>query len=365
MKKINCIILTIFMLVIPMKVFGGNLSLSGESYILMDELSGRVLYEKNAHNKMPMASTTKIMTALVAIENGAKDDIICIDEKAVGIEGSSIYLREGERMTLEDILYGLMLRSGNDSAVAIGIHIGGTVENFVKMMNEKADSIGAKNTHFTNPNGLHDDMHYSTSYDLALITREAFKYDLFKEIVGTKLYTSTREKNNFYLNKNKTLWECQGGDGVKTGYTTSSGRCLVSSAKRKNMRLIAVTLNGRDWFNDNYKLIEYGFSNFKPFMIYDKGQHIKSIGIDNGKNEKLSLVAENELVYPLSQEESERISVITEIDELSLPINKGDKLGYINTYLDGKQIGRTKLIARQSIEKLNVFEKLWYKIKNK
>lgn len=364
MKKINWIILWILFFSFPRLVSGEELNLSGKSYILIDESSGRVLYENNAHMKMPMASTTKIMTALVAIENSQKDDIICIDEDAVGIEGSSIYLKKGEKMTLEDILYGLMLRSGNDSAVAIGINVGGDIDNFVKMMNSKSKSIGALNTHFVNTNGLHDHMHYSTSYDLALITRDAFKHELFENIVGTKLYTSTREENNVYLNKNKTLWEYQGGDGVKTGYTTNSGRCLVSSAKRKNMRLIAVVLNGSDWFNDNYKLLNYGFENFKPYIIYDNGQYIKSLYIDNGKKKRLNLVTEDELIYPLREDEIDNILISTEIkDNIKLPINKGDKLGYIYTYLNGRLIQSTNLIASETVAKLNIIEGLWHKIK--
>src|SRR5690606_37873939 len=170
------------------------------SCILIDANTGRILFEKNPHVKMPMASTTKIMTALVALEYGNLEDEVIITKEAVGIEGSSIYLREGEIMSLEDLLYGLMLRSGNDAAVAIAIHVGGNLENFIDLMNKKAKEIGAVNTNFTNPHGLHDDLHYTTAYDLALITREAFKYEEFAKIAGTKSYISNRVENNYYYN---------------------------------------------------------------------------------------------------------------------------------------------------------------------
>ena len=266
MKKIVCIVIALILL-FGNGVHGENISHSGQSYILMEENSGRVLLEKNAHQKMPMASTTKIMTALLAIEKGNLDDIVTIEEESVGVEGSSIYLQLGEEVQLRELIYGLMLRSGNDSAVAIAIHISGSLEDFVDDMNEKARSLGALNTNFINPHGLHNENHFSTAYDLGIITREAFKSKDFTEIFGSKSYKGSREKNNYYVNKNKTLWDYAGGDGGKTGYTMSSGRCLVSSAARDNMRLIAVSLNAYNWFNDNYRLMDYGFEHYNLYRI--------------------------------------------------------------------------------------------------
>ncbi len=359
------VVLMIFIFSASTAVKAENLSLSGASYVVIDEISGRILYEKNAYRKMPMASTTKIMTALVALEYGHPSKLVDIDLESVGIEGSSIYLREGESITLEDLLYGLMLRSGNDAAVAIAKHVGGDLNNFVKTMNLKAKEIGALNTHFTNPNGLHNEEHYSTAYDLALITREAFKYDLFEKIVGSRSYKSMRIENNFYYNKNKTIFEYEGGDGVKTGYTTSSGRCLVSSANRNNMRLIAVVLNGYDWFNDNYKLLDYGFENFKPYILHDKLQYMKSIKIENGKKDKLDIVTEKELLYPLREDEVKKVSYNIQLpDRIEAPILKGEKVGLISTYLDGNLISEENLIARESIEKKGMFERLFYKLKD-
>jgi len=346
--------------------YGEDLNLSGESYILMDSRTGRVLYERNGYKKMPMASTTKIMTALVALENGKLDDKITIGNQCVGVEGSSIYLREGEILTLKDMLYGLMLRSGNDSAIAIALHVGKSTEEFVNLMNQKAKSIGALNTNFINPHGLHDNFHYSTAYDMALITKSAFECEDFGDIVKSKSYIANREENNYFYNKNKTLWDYSGGDGVKTGYTMSSGRCLVSSASRNGMRLIAVSLNARDWFNDNYKLLNYGFNNYKPYIIYDEGQFIKKTNISKGDKKWINFVTERSCIYPLKDEEREKIKISLEITEnLQAPIEKNTKIGYVYTHLNGQLIYKSNLIAKNSIKKTTMIDRFWNKIRDK
>ncbi|NLV88598.1 MAG: D-alanyl-D-alanine carboxypeptidase [Tissierellia bacterium] len=366
MKKAKYIVILLIILLSSSIVYGDNIVLSSSSSILIDSNTGRVLYEKNPYIKMPMASTTKIMTALVALEYGKLDDEVTIDKEAVGVEGSSIYLREGEKITLEDLLYGLMLRSGNDAAVAIAIHIADSVGNFVDLMNKKAKEIGAENTNFTNPHGLHDDNHYTTAYDLALITREAFKHEIFAKIVGAKSYVSNRVENNYYYNKNKTLWEYKGGDGVKTGYTMRSGRCLVSSATRNNHRLIAVSLNASDWFNDNYKLLDYGFDNYKPYLIYDKGQFIKKIDLEKGKKKYLDLVTDSSFTYLLKEDERERLKISIEVpDIVEAPIEKGTKIGHIYAFLDGKLINKSDLIASSSVRKTNIIERLFEVFKGK
>lgn len=365
-RKRFTIVILIMILLCSSIIYGEDLSLSGKSYILIDSSTGRVLYERNGHNKMPMASTTKIMTALVALENGKLDDKIVIGNESVGVEGSSIYLREGEIITLKDMLYGLMLRSGNDSAVAIASYIGKTTEEFVSLMNKKAKSIGALNTNFINPHGLHDDLHYSTAYDMALITKSAFEYEEFKNIVKSKTYVANREKDNYYYNKNKTLWEYNMGDGVKTGYTMKSGRCLVSSASKNGMQLIAVSLNARDWFNDNYKLLDYGFDNYKSYLIYDEGQFFKKTNIINGEKEYINLIAEKSLIYPLKEEEKKNIKISLEIkDNIQAPIEKGTKIGYIYTYLNGQLIDKSNLVVKSSINKTTIIDRLLNKFKNK
>ena len=339
--------------------------MSAESAILIDAQSGRVLLEYNPHVKLPMASTTKIMTALVSLENGELKDKIKIKNDAVGIEGSSIYLYEDENIILEDLLYGLMLRSGNDSAVAIANYIGGNLEEFAEMMNKKAREIGVNNTNFVNPHGLHDDNHYSTAYDLALITREAMKIEQFKEIAKTKTWKANRDKNNLFYNKNSTLWEYEGGDGVKIGYTKRAGRCLVSSATRNGTQLISVVLNDRNWFDDCYRLMDYGFDNFATYIIFDKGQYFNKISINNGVKDHISIVTKESFSYPLKEEELGKVKLHIDLpDIIEAPIKKGDLIGNVAVYLDGKLIHEEKLVAKESINGLSPVKKILKKFQN-
>lgn len=339
--------------------------LNGECGILIEANSGRVLYEHNAHKKQPMASTTKIMTALVALENGNLDEIVTIDKDSVGIEGSSIYLYEGEKITLEDLLYGLMLKSGNDASIAIANHIGGDVNKFVNLMNKNAKQIGANNTSFVNPHGLDDEAHYSTAYDLAIITKEAFKIEMFKKIVNTQKWVANRSNNNYFYNKNKTLWQYDGGNGVKTGYTKRSGRCLVASANKNDVQLIAVVLNDGDWFNDCYKLFDLGFNNFFQKTIFKQGQFIDKVKVIGGNKEEITAVTKNKFVFPLKKNEEDKIKVFYNLPpKLNAPINKGDKIGEISVYLDGKLICSEKLISKENVNKLNIMQKMIRSLKN-
>lgn len=237
-------------------------SVSAESAVLIDE-SGQILYEKNANAKGYPASTTKIMTALVTLEKldelglDEKSEIIA-PEEAVGIEGSSIYLKKGERLTIEELLYGLMLRSGNDSAAALAVCMGGSLGEFVSMMNERAAALGCSGTHFTNPSGLYEENHYTTASDLAKIAHEAMKREDFREIVRAKDWQSEDGSRSFH-NKNKTVFQYEGATGIKIGFTKASGRTLVASAERDGRQMIAVVLRDGNWFNDAYALMDYGF----------------------------------------------------------------------------------------------------------
>ncbi len=361
-KKIITIFITIILF--SQISYGQNLNLSGTSYLLMDEVSGRVILERNGYMEMAMASTTKIMTALLALENSGLDDIVKIDERSVGVEGSSIYLKNNEEITMKDLLYGLMLRSGNDSAVAIANHICDTEEDFIQLMNKRARQLNALNTNFENPHGLTEDNHYSTAYDLALITREAFKYDIFADIVGSKSYNADRAENGYFLNKNKTLWEYEGGDGVKIGYTMAAGRCLVSSALRDDMRLIAVSLNAPNWFNDNYQLKNYGFENFVLYTIYDQHQLMRKIQLTDDLID-INVVTESEFVYPLREEELKKIKINISIDkDLELPIEKGHVIGTIETYLNGVSINKDNLISANKANKMSLLDRLLKSIYN-
>jgi D-alanyl-D-alanine carboxypeptidase (penicillin-binding protein 5/6) len=233
------------------------------SYIVMEADKMEVLKSYNENAKLPMASTTKIMTALIVIENCKLDEKVTIPAQAVGIEGSSIYLREGEVLTVEELLYGLMLRSGNDSSVALALYVAGSVENFAIMMNIRAESMGLTNTHFVNPNGLHDDNHYTTSFDLGTIACVAMQNPIFRNIVGTKTTVIAEGESTRYLkNKNKILYNYEGGNGIKTGYTKKAGRCLVASAERNGVTMISVALNRSAMFEECSSLLDYAFENF-------------------------------------------------------------------------------------------------------
>lgn len=247
--------------------FEGAPGISADKAILIDGDSGEIIYEKNADEKAYPASTTKIMTALVVLEvleenKSPINQKIKVPRVAEGVEGSSIYLKEGEMISIEDLLYGLMLVSGNDSAVALAEIIGGDEKNFVKMMNKKARELGCKGTHFSNPNGLFDENHYTTAADMAKISREAMKKPVFRKIVKTEVWVADRKENTYetFCNKNKTIYQYKGGNGIKIGYTQNSGRTLVASSTRNGKSLICVVMNAPDWFNDAYKLMDLGFS---------------------------------------------------------------------------------------------------------
>lgn len=232
---------------------------SARAALLLDATEGRVLFSQNQDQRLPMASTTKIMTAIIAIENMPVDYVVTVPKEAVNIEGSSIYLYENEQITCLDLLYGLMLESGNDAAAAIAIAVGGTMDRFVMLMNEKAKELGLKNTHFANPHGLPDEDHYTSAMDLARLTDYALQNELFAEIVATKRYTACGG-SRYYVNHNRLLFSYDGMIGVKTGYTMASGRCLVTAARRNGRTLIAVTLNDYYGSADHVRMLDVGFS---------------------------------------------------------------------------------------------------------
>lgn len=363
LKKKTLILIVILILLLNGYAFCEKPVINAQSAILMDASSGRVLLEYNSHTKLPMASTTKIMTALIALENGNLEDKVKISNDAVGIEGSSIYLYENESISLEDLLYGLMLRSGNDASIAIAKHISGSVEEFVSIMNDKAKEIGAINTNFTNPHGLPHENHYSTAYDLALITKSAMELEKFRGISRAKKWEAERDKNNIFYNKNDTLWDYEGGDGVKIGYTRRAGRCLVSSATRNNAQLISVVLNDSNWFNDCYTLMDYGFENYTKYVLFDENQYFGKIRIINGNKEELSVVSQDSFLYPLKEDELDRIKLYIKLpDILNAPITKGEDIGNVSVYLDGKLIHEEKLIAKENISKLNPIKRILRKI---
>ncbi len=273
-KIIIFTIFTVLLFVIYSTVIfsASDLHLSARSAALYDSSSQSFLYTKNADTRLPMASTTKIMTALVAIESSPLDAIVNVSDEAIGTEGSSLYLKKGEQMTMEDLLFGLMLRSANDAAAAIAYNISGSIEAFADKMNEKAESMGLQNTHFTNPHGLDDKMHYTTAKELAIIASEALKNDTFYSIVSTKkrIIKNTDGEARLLINHNKLLNMYDDAIGVKTGYTKKSGRCLVGAAERDGVRLITVTINAPNDWKDHVSLFEYGFKMLKTEPLNTK-----------------------------------------------------------------------------------------------
>ncbi|MCS0672298.1 D-alanyl-D-alanine carboxypeptidase family protein [Cytobacillus firmus] len=265
----------LMMMNIPQKA-EASVSVSARSAILMEQDSGRILYQKDANEVRRIASITKIMTAILAIESGKMDDMVKVSDRAVRAEGSSIYLKAGEKIKLEDLVYGLMLRSGNDSAVAIAEHVGGSLEGFGFLMNKKAEEIGMKNTHFANPHGLDDhEDHYSTAYDMALLTRYAMNNETYQKIAGTKVHRAPNPNESWdrvWKNKNRLLTElyeyCTGG---KTGYTKRAKRTLVTTASKGSLNLIAVTLNGPDDWNDHINMYETAFKTYDIVEVLPEG----------------------------------------------------------------------------------------------
>lgn len=263
--------------------------------IAMELTTGAVLEESNADKSLPMASTTKIMTAIIIIEENNLDEVIKVPEEAVGVEGSSIYLKKDEQIDVKDLLYGLMLRSGNDSAAALAIHNSGSIEKFVAKMNKKAQEIGAENTNFTNPSGLPDSNHYTTARDLCKIACYAMHNEQFKEIVATKSY---KGKFKSFSNKNKMLYNFDGATGVKTGYTVKAGRCLVSSAEREGMEVVCVVLNSPDMYLRSGEILNNCFKNYRLVNLDENSMFMsdrvlcklsKSIGFVVKSNENINL----------------------------------------------------------------------------
>ncbi|HEY4552534.1 MAG TPA: D-alanyl-D-alanine carboxypeptidase family protein [Bacillaceae bacterium] len=321
------------------------ISVSASGAILMEQRSGRVLFAKEEHEVRRIASITKIMTAILAIESGKLEDTVSVSRNAVYTEGSSIYLRPGEKIKLKELVYGLMLRSGNDAAVAIAEHVGGSTEGFVFLMNQKAEQLGMSNTVFSNPHGLDDhNDHYSTPYDMALLTRYAMQDEQYRDISGTKKYRAEREDGpSFWTNKNRLLTEkytyCTGG---KTGFTKKAGRTLVTTASKNGIDLLAITIYGPDDWNDHIAMYEHGFQNYETVKLLGKGNlDIK------GKGQRFFI--KKSLYYPLAKGEYSDIQI-----EYRLPPKKElkerqkGKAGDAIVYFQGEEVYKIPIYMEPS-----------------
>lgn len=329
---------------------------SASGSIVMEVNSGRVLYSENEDKRLPMASTTKILTALVVLEHCALSDIVKVPREGVGIEGSSIYLKEGDDRTVEELLFGLMLRSGNDAAVTLALHTAGSIESFSALMNERAREIGAINSNFVNPHGLHDDAHFTTAYDLALISCEAMKNFDFKRIVSSR---SAKFEERVYYNKNKMLSSYDGATGIKTGYTKRAGRCLVSSSSRNGMEVVCVTLNCYQMWEQSKALMDQAHNTYKMYDLLS-GFNGTAVDVEGGICEKVEVDCVDSAVYPLKNEEINKISYeIDLVERLKAPVKIGEKSGKINVFVDNCLIFSKNLYTINHVRKKGILD--WLK----
>lgn len=323
----------------------------------MDQESGRVLFEKEAHTKMRIASITKIMTAILAIESGKLEDMVKVSSRATRAEGSSVYLKPGEKIKLEHLVYGLMLRSGNDTAEAIAEYVGGSLDGFVYLMNQKAQEIGMANTHFANPHGLDNfENHYSTAYDMALLTRYAMENETYREIAGTKIHKAPNPGEQWervWRNKNRMLTKYKYSTGGKTGFTKRAKRTLVSTATKGDLDLIAVTLNAPDDWNDHISMFEFGFNTYDLVEVITKGK------INNIKDQVYQdhIFFNRSFSYPVTEEEKDLVSVkykLVKPNEEFLETNP-EVVGKALVYLDKKPIEEVSIFYQQEKKE----EKSW------
>lgn len=322
----------------------------GEAVVEVE--SGRVLYARRGDDILPMASTTKILTALIIIEDCDLDAIVEISKEAAGTEGSSVYLVAGEKLTVRDLLYGLMLRSGNDCAAALAIYHSGSIETFAACMNERAKELGALHSTFKNPHGLPAEGHCTTACDLARIAACALRNETFSKIVSEKKYSVPGGEDaqpRVWQNKNKMLYNYEGADGVKTGYTKEAGRCLVTSATRENMRLVSVVLNSPSMYERSGELLDSCFAKYSVRHIYGKTEY----ELPSDVPEKLCrCVCEKELYYPLAEGEEKEIAIKVQLPSaLKLPVYKGENVGSVKITFQNQLIFSEKIVSIVDMEK--------------
>lgn len=359
MKKLILIVVCLFLFPLHTKAY----ETSATSAILMDMDSGRILYKKNIHAVRSVASISKIMTAILAVESGKLEDTVTIGEEIGEAYGSGIYIRVGEEMKLKDLVYGLMLRSGNDAALAIAKYVGGSVEQFVEMMNQKAKELNMKNSVFNNPSGLDEEKgNMSTAYDMALLTSYAMKNETYRTITGTKKYTVKTNMNNYsWTNKNKVLQTYKYATGGKTGYTEIAKRTLVTTASKDHLNLVVVTLNDGNDFEDHKNLYEEAFNTFKTYQILTKGV----IEIPNETYYKYhTLEIKEDYYYSLSHNETESIVLKFELEK-KRDYNPGDIIGKVKVMAGDKQIHEQDIYIKeiQVEEKTSFWDKVvdWFK----
>jgi len=336
---------------------------TAKSAIVIEATTGKVLFAKNADEIRYPASTTKIMTLITALEHGHLDDVVTASENAARTEGSSIWLEPGEQLKMMDLLYGIMLVSGNDASVAVAEHIAGSTEKFAKLMTEKAHAIGATRTNFTNSSGLPDPKHVSTARDLAKITAYGYKNPLFEQIVSTYhkvIPWPGKEFDRDLYNENKLLWMYEGSNGVKTGYTDAAGPCLVSAAKRRGIQLIAVVLDSDFMWKDSIALLDYGFSQVEPHELYPQGEIMKTVWVAYGNKDSVPLVTAKEIVVPVSNDDKDKFHTVIECPKkVEAPIAAGQKVGTVKVFYENAEVAAVDLVTAEAIERKTFFGLLW------
>ncbi len=339
--------------------------ISAKAAVLVEATTGRIISAKNADVRLPMASTTKIMTALVAIENCDISTVVTVSSDAVGVEGSSIYLFEGEQLTLEDLLYALLLASANDAAAAIAIEVGGSIEGFAEMMNAKASELGLSDTHFTNPHGLDDPEHYTTAAELAKIASAAMQNEIFKTIVSTRKKTipqNNGEGVRLLVNHNKLLIGYEGCIGVKTGFTKQSGRCLVSAAERDGVELIAVTLSAPDDWKDHKNMLDYGFSLYESRTLCDVGEFRYTMPVISGGMDYVILNNEDLVTLTLPKNAPEVECTVELPSFIYAPISQGEQVGSLIYTVDDKIVAEMPIIASYSVDRVAYKKNFWERL---
>lgn len=351
-KRITLFILAACISFLFLSIPSMGVDTSAKSAVLIEAVTGRVLYEKDSNTRRPEASTTKIMTALIAIENGNLDDTVVCSKAVAATGGTRIYLQEGEKIKLRTLLYGLLLESGNDAAEAIAEHVGHGRDNFIKMMNDRAKALKLKDTSFNNPSGLPDINHYTTAYELALIAREALKNPVFEEIVSTKSITIKKidmDGSRVFKNHNSLLTSYDGSDGVKTGFTKEAGRCLVSSATRNGVRLIAVTLKDPNDWQDHRDMMDYGFTRVKLETLVKPNEIKYTLEIGNGKKSKLKITNPLEIKgVVIDDDKGFEVKYILP-DYIFAPVKKGKVIGEARLYKNGELKGASPLCAEEEV----------------
>lgn len=321
--------------------------------IVMDQRTGRILFSKNAHEPLPMASITKVMTAILAIESGRLDETVTVSEYASLVEGSGVDLDAGETKTLEELLFGLMLRSGNDAATAIAEHLAGTVEQFAVQMTRRAGELGAAQTRFKNPHGLDDEQHYTTAYDYGLIAVHAMSLPKFREVVGTeekRISWTGKPYDRILYNQNKLLEMYEGADGIKTGWTTPAGRCFVGSATRDGWSLVSVVLNAPQMWEDTTALLDFGYQYYYWDPVVEEGRALITAEITGAALDRVPLVAGESLGLPLKENESEFLRYHFDVEEpLRAPLSAGEQLGTMHIYFGTQPIAEVPLVTAEAV----------------